>query len=84
MARSKREIEIRTIEITTAFKLFLELYADDERYSIDIEKAAKNIDQAEVRTRQMTRKLKSVEALPADTAQSLLGTSIDASDADVE
>ncbi len=43
MARSKREIEIRTIEITTAFKLFLELYADDERYSIDIEKAAKNI-----------------------------------------
>ncbi|MFZ6640396.1 DNA recombination protein RmuC [Undibacterium sp. TC4M20W] len=51
---------------------------------VALEKAAKNIDQAEVRTRQMTRKLKSVEALPADTAQSLLGTSIDAGDADTE
>ncbi|MFZ6758885.1 DNA recombination protein RmuC [Undibacterium sp. Ji50W] len=49
-----------------------------------LEKAAKNIDQAEVRTRQMTRKLKSVEALPTDAAQSLLGTSIDAADADAE
>jgi DNA recombination protein RmuC len=36
-------------------------------------KAADNIDKAEVRTRQMTRKLKLVEALPTDTAQSLLG-----------
>ncbi|MFZ6844112.1 DNA recombination protein RmuC [Undibacterium sp. RuTC16W] len=35
-------------------------------------RAADNIDKAEVRTRQMTRKLKSVEALPADSAQSLL------------
>jgi DNA recombination protein RmuC len=38
-----------------------------------LERAAKNIDQAEVRTRQMTRKLKSVEALPSESAQSLLG-----------
>jgi DNA recombination protein RmuC len=37
-----------------------------------LEKAAKNIDQAEVRTRQMTRKLKQVEALPADAATTLL------------
>ncbi len=36
-------------------------------------KAADNIDKAEVRTRQMNRKLKLVEALPTDTAQSLLG-----------
>ncbi|WP_408058797.1 DNA recombination protein RmuC [Undibacterium hunanense] len=49
-----------------------------------LEKAARNIDQAEVRTRQMTRKLKSVEALPSDTAQSLLGTSTDMADADTE
>ncbi|MFZ6656065.1 DNA recombination protein RmuC [Undibacterium sp. TJN19] len=41
---------------------------------IALEKAAKNIDQAEVRTRQMTRKLKSVEALSTDAAQDLLGT----------
>ena len=39
---------------------------------VALERAAKNIDQAEVRTRQMTRKLKDVEALPSDTANSLL------------
>ncbi|MBI3286032.1 MAG: DNA recombination protein RmuC [Burkholderiales bacterium] len=38
-----------------------------------LERAAKNIDQAEVRTRQMSRKLKAVEALPAEAAQTLLG-----------
>ena len=36
-------------------------------------KAADNIDKAEVRTRQMTKKLKQVEALPNDEAQALLG-----------
>lgn len=45
-----------------------------------LEKAAKNIDQAEVRTRQMTRKLKSVEALPTDAAQSLLGSIAEVND----
>jgi len=40
---------------------------------VALERAAKNIDQAEVRTRQMTRKLKDVEALPVDAAKSLLG-----------
>ncbi|MFL9925846.1 DNA recombination protein RmuC [Herbaspirillum lusitanum] len=39
-----------------------------------LERAAKNIEQAETRTRQMSRKLKSVEALPSETAQKLLGT----------
>jgi DNA recombination protein RmuC len=39
-----------------------------------LESAAKNIEQAEVRSRQMARKLKSVEALPSDAAQRLLGT----------
>lgn len=36
-------------------------------------KAADNIDKAEVRTRQMTKKLKQVEALPNEAAQALLG-----------
>ncbi|HEY6773005.1 MAG TPA: DNA recombination protein RmuC, partial [Oxalicibacterium sp.] len=45
-----------------------------------LERAAKNIEQAETRTRQMSRKLKSVEALPSDAAQKLLGgESLDAS-----
>lgn len=42
-----------------------------------LEKAARNIDQAEVRTRQMSRKLKQVEALPDEQTQSLLDTSAD-------
>jgi DNA recombination protein RmuC len=42
-----------------------------------LEKAARNIDQAEVRTRQMSRKLKQVEALPEAQTQSLLETSGD-------
>jgi len=45
-----------------------------------LERAAKNIDNAEVRTRQMTRKLKAVEALPVEAAQSLLGVGADALD----
>ena len=40
---------------------------------LTLERAAKNIDQAEVRTRQMTRKLKDVEALPSEAATTLLG-----------
>ncbi|QJQ07560.1 DNA recombination protein RmuC [Undibacterium piscinae] len=41
-----------------------------------LERAAKNIDHAEVRTRQMTKKLKQVEALPGEAAQSLLGMDV--------
>ena len=37
-----------------------------------LERAAKNIDDAKVRTRQMSNKLKRVEALPAERAQELL------------
>ncbi|MFL6707313.1 MAG: DNA recombination protein RmuC [Massilia sp.] len=40
---------------------------------LTLEKAAKNIETAEMRSRQMARKLKSVEALPNDTAALLLG-----------
>jgi len=38
-----------------------------------LERAARNIENAEVRSRQMARKLKSVEALPSEAAQLLLG-----------
>jgi DNA recombination protein RmuC len=38
-----------------------------------LERAAKNIESAEVRSRQMARKLKAVEALPAEAAQLLIG-----------
>lgn len=38
-----------------------------------LERAAKNITNAEVRTRQMDKKLKFVDALPTDAAQNLLG-----------
>ena len=41
-----------------------------------LERAAKNIEKAETRTRQMTSKLRSVEALPSEAAQQLLGTDI--------
>jgi DNA recombination protein RmuC len=41
---------------------------------LTLEAAAKNIESAEVRSRQMARKLKSVEALPSETAELMLGT----------
>ena len=40
---------------------------------ISLERAAKNIESAETRSRVMARKLKTVEALPAEVAQALLG-----------
>ncbi len=47
-----------------------------------LERAAKNIDHAEVRTRQMSKKLKSVEALPSEVAQNLLGIDADVANGD--
>ena len=40
---------------------------------LTLERAAKNIESAETRSRQMARKLKTVEALPTEAAQALLG-----------
>ena len=46
-----------------------------------LERAAKNIESAETRSRQMVRKLKTVEALPTELAQALLGAgSVEAPD----
>ena len=49
---------------------------------LTLEAAAKNIESAEVRSRQMARKLKSVEALPSETAERMLGT--ESADPDLE
>ncbi|MDC8759354.1 DNA recombination protein RmuC [Janthinobacterium fluminis] len=46
-----------------------------------LERAAKNIENAEVRSRQMARKLKSVEALPGEAAQILLGPELEVDEA---
>ncbi len=53
---------------------------------LTLEKAAKNIETAEMRSRQMARKLKSVEALPNDTAAMLLGaqSDVDTNEPDVD
>ena len=45
-----------------------------------LEKAAKNIETAETRSRQMARKLKSVEALPGEAAALLLGKAEEGAD----
>jgi DNA recombination protein RmuC len=44
---------------------------------LTLEKAARNIETAEVRSRQMARKLKTVEALPSEAAQLMLGPDLD-------
>ncbi|MES3024152.1 MAG: DNA recombination protein RmuC [Pseudomonadota bacterium] len=49
-----------------------------------LEQAARNIENAEVRSRQMARKLKSVEALPGEAAQLMLGPELDGADPDPE
>jgi DNA recombination protein RmuC len=50
---------------------------------LTLEAAAKNIESAEVRSRQMARKLKSVEALPSETAELMLGTESADSEPDI-
>jgi DNA recombination protein RmuC len=49
---------------------------------LTLERAAKNIESAEVRSRQMARKLKSVEALPSEAAQMMLGPDLDNTESD--
>ena len=73
LALEKRSSEVWQVlgAVKTEFGKFGDVLAATKS---TLERAAKNIEQAETRTRQMTRKLKSVEALPSDTAQKLLGT----------
>jgi DNA recombination protein RmuC len=73
LALEKRSSEVWQVlgAVKTEFGKFGDVLAATKT---TLERAARNIEQAETRTRQMTRKLKSVEALPSETAQLLLGT----------
>ncbi len=72
LALEKRSSEVWQVlgAVKTEFGKFGDVLATTK---LTLERAAKNIEQAETRSRQMSRKLKSVEALPADVAQQLLG-----------
>jgi len=76
LALEKRSSEVWQVlgAVKTEFGKFGDVLAATKA---TLERAAKNIESAETRTRQMTRKLKSVEALPADVAQQLLGADDD-------
>jgi DNA recombination protein RmuC len=77
LALEKRSSEVWQVlgAVKTEFGKFGEVLAATKA---TLERAAKNIESAETRTRQMTRKLKSVEALPSEVAQQLLGGELDA------
>lgn len=78
----KRSSEVWQVlgAVKTEFNKFGDVLA---KTKATLESAAKNIENAEVRTRQMTRKLKSVEALPGEAANKLLGMDKEAEE-DVE
>lgn len=73
LALEKRSSEVWQVlgAVKTEFSKFGDVLSATK---MTLERAAKNIEQAETRSRQMARKLKSVEALPSDAAQRLLGT----------
>src|SRR5437870_13467282 len=75
LALEKRSSEVWQVlgAVKTEFGKFGDVLAATKN---TLERAAKNIEQAETRSRQMARKLKSVEALPTEAAQSLLGAEI--------
>jgi DNA recombination protein RmuC len=79
LALEKRSSEVWQVlgAVKTEFAKFGDVLAATK---LTLERAAKNIENAEVRSRQMARKLKSVEALPSEAAQLMLGTA-DADDA---
>ncbi|UVW27947.1 DNA recombination protein RmuC [Massilia sp. H6] len=79
LALEKRSSEVWQVlgAVKTEFTKFGDVLATTRA---TLEKAAKNIENAETRSRVMAKKLKSVEALPADAAQLLLGA--DRSDED--
>jgi DNA recombination protein RmuC len=72
LALEKRSSEVWQVlgAVKTEFGKFGDVLAATKN---TLERAAKNIEQAETRTRQMARKLKSVEALPSEAAQLLIG-----------
>jgi DNA recombination protein RmuC len=80
LALEKRSSEVWQVlgAVKTEFGKFGDVLAATK---LTLERAAKNIESAEVRSRQMARKLKSVEALPNEAAQLLLGTAAEENDA---
>jgi DNA recombination protein RmuC len=72
LALEKRSSEVWQVlgAVKTEFGKFGDVLAATKT---TLERAAKNIENAEVRSRQMARKLKSVEALPSEAAQLMLG-----------
>jgi DNA recombination protein RmuC len=80
LALEKRTSEVWQVlgAVKTEFGKFGDVLAATKA---TLERAAKNIEMAETRSRQMARKLKSVEALPSEAAQRLLGAEpLDASE----
>ncbi|NNG22689.1 DNA recombination protein RmuC [Telluria aromaticivorans] len=73
LALEKRSSEVWQVlgAVKTEFTKFGDVLATTKA---TLEKAARNIEGAEVRSRAMAKKLKSVEALPAEAAQLLLGS----------
>jgi len=72
LALEKRSSEVWQVlgAVKTEFGKFGDVLAATK---LSLERAAKNIETAETRSRQMARKLKSVEALPSEAAQLMLG-----------
>ena len=73
LALERRSSEVWEVlgAVKTEFGKFGEVLAKTRDTLV---RAARNIEQAEVRTRQMERKLRTVEALPGEIAEQLLGT----------
>jgi len=82
LALEKRSSEVWQVlgAVKTEFAKFGDVLAATKT---TLERAARNIESAEVRSRQMARKLKSVEALPSEAALMMLGAA-DSSDADAD
>ena len=79
LAIEKRSSEVWRVlgAVKTEFAKFGEVL---KRVKSQLSAAANTLDDAETRTRQMTRKLKDVEALPQDEAAALLPPSAEADD----
>jgi DNA recombination protein RmuC len=73
LALEKRSAEVWEVlgAVKTEFEKFGGVLAKTKK---KLEEAANTIDQAQTRTNMMTRRLKAVEALPADRVMALLGT----------
>ncbi len=83
LALEKRSSEVWQVlgAVKTEFSKFGDVLAATK---MTLERAAKNIESAETRSRVMARKLKTVEALPAEAAQLMLGAELDKSDLDTD